>query len=905
MKKYWRHTITFNAVFSLLVCFAMAQNGIVKGTVRGSENVLAAATVSLGNNTIITDGNGEFYFSIKPGNYTLIITHTGYKKMVQQVNVKAANIQVFDFTMTPNEQMGEVVVLGSRSFTEQTTLTAPVPVDVFTSNKLVQTGQQGLIQMLNYLVPSFNANRQVLFEPVTLRGLDPDHVLILINGTRYHNTAWLNNGVPKSNLGRGSVGNDLNAIPFSAIEKVEILRDGASAQYGSDAIAGVINIRLKELTGKTSIRLQTGQFYAGDGLKFSIGLNSGTIIGKSRPSGRQGFLNYSADFRYQGPTSRGGEYTGTVYKDYLSAATSADSASIKFQDDSTILARGINRKRFLSNDGISQLNSSGILLNGGYPISNNSALFLTSIVNYQENRYTGSYRLPIFNNQVNTVLYPDGFKPKVKTTNWDVSIITGLRGDTKNKWHWELSSSYGNNANNNYVSNTNNASQYALGKNVPTAFYVGGLIYTLYSNNISFAKDLSKKNGKLKSSTLAFGAEWRFENYQQKAGEEASWKNYDLTGRTQGGSQPSIGSISPVNMVNENRSVSAAYIDLEVETKDHFLFDVAGRYEYYSDFGGNLAGKLAVRYKVSEKFSLRASVGNGFRAPGMQQRFYAGIQSFRGTALTQGIFSNNHKVTKAFGIPSLQAERAVNLSGGFTSKLSPDISLTVDAYWIQIKNRIVLSGAFRKANPDVAAILVDYPNIDLVQFYTNAINTRTYGIDVVLNGNWNINKTKLGLTLAANFNSNTIFGGIKTTDKISDSSRYANTLFGIEERTALDIGQPGEKIILSVTINKGKFGFALRNTFFGKTALATIVTNPTDTLYEFFSSKILTDISISYTPKLWLTITAGANNVFDVYPDRLQNYRNTGEGGSIYSNGASPFGYNGGYFFVSMALVFQ
>lgn len=898
MKKFWHHTIILSVVFTLLVSFAAAQDGIVKGTVKDSGNVLEAATVSLGNNTMVTDGNGEFYFSIKPGNYTLIITHAGYKKIVQQVNVCAVKMQEFDFSMTPNEQMDEVVVLGSRSLIQRSNLNTPVPVDVFTSNKLVQTGQQGLIQMLNYLVASFNANRQVLNEPLTLRGLDPDHLLILINGTRYHNTAWLNNGVPKSNLGRGSVGNDLNSIPFSAIEKIEILRDGASAQYGSDAISGVINIRLKETTGKTSIQLHAGQFYAGDGLKFSIGLNSGIRINK------KGFLNYSADFRHQGPTSRGGEYKGTVYKDYPSGATSADSTRIKAQDDSIILARGINRKIFLSNDGISQLNSSGILLNGGYPISNNSELFLTSAVNYQDNRYSGSYRFPSSTNQVNMVLYPDGFKPKVRTTNRDVSVIAGLRGDTKNRWHWELTSSYGNNSNNNYVSNTNNASQYALGKNAPTAFYVGKLIYKQYINNISFVKDFAKKNGDLKSFNMAIGAEWRFENYQQREGEEASWQIYDSTGQTQGGSQPSIGSISPKNLVDENRSASGAYFDLEVETNDHFLFNIASRYEYYSDFGGNLAGKLAVRYTISEKFSLRGSVSNGFRASAMQQRFYTGTQSFRGTAITQGIFSNNNMVTKAFGIPSLQAEKTVNLGGGFTSKLSHNISLTADVYWIQIKNRIVLSGAFRKTAPDVAAILVNYPNIDLVQFYTNAINTTTHGIDVVLNGNWNINKIKLGLTLAANFNRNTIFGEIKTTGKISDTSRYTNTLFGIEERAALEKGQPGEKIILSITVNKGKFGFALRNTFFGKTALVTIVTNPTDTLYEFFSSKILTDISINYTPKSWLTITAGANNIFDIYPDRLSNYRNTGEGSGIYSNGASPFGYNGGYYFVNMAFNF-
>ena len=374
------------------------------------------------------------------------------------------------------------------------------------------------------------------------------------------------------------------------------------------------------------------------------------------------------------------------------------------------------------------------------------------------------------------------------------------------------------------------------------------------------------------------------ENYRTGAGEEASWKDYDSTGNKDGG------------------DVFATYLDMETEFNDRFLLDAAARYEYYSDFGGNIAGKLAARYKFSEEFYLRASVSNGFRAPSMQQRFFSGIQSYRGSELTQGIFSNNSAVTKAFGIPSLEAERSVNLSGGFTSQLSHNISVTVDAYWIQIKNRIVLSGVFEKTNPDVAAILINYPNIDLVQFYTNAINTRTHGIDAVLNGNWNIHKTTLGLTLAANLNRNAIFGPIKTTDKISDTSRYTNTLFGIEERTKLEKDQPGEKIILSAIVNKGKFGFTFRNTLFGNTGSATIA-DP-DTLYESFSSKIITDISISYTPKSWLTITAGADNIFDVYPDRLQHYYDTNDGISIYSDGASPFGYNGGYYFVSMGFSF-
>ena len=264
--------IFFHKGILFLLCFCktiflFAQDGIIKGRVYNDNEDLPNATVSLGNQKMFTDNSGEFSFTAKPGAYTLTVTYVGYKKAEQPIRIEGGQTKTIDIVLTPNEQMGEVVVLGSRSLIQRSNLNTPVPVDVFSANKLVQTGQQGLIQMLNYLVPSFNANPQVLIEPVTLRGLDPDHVLILLNGTRYHNSAWLNNGSPASNLGRGSVGNDLNSIPFSAIDKVEILRDGASAQYGSDAIAGVINIQLKESTGKTSIQVHAGQFYAGDGLK--------------------------------------------------------------------------------------------------------------------------------------------------------------------------------------------------------------------------------------------------------------------------------------------------------------------------------------------------------------------------------------------------------------------------------------------------------------------------------------------------------------------------------------------------------------------------------------------------------------------------------------------------------------
>ena len=238
---------------------------MIRGSVKYGKEVLQSATVSMGNKTIYTDRNGEFSFSIKPGNYTITVTHAGYKKLEQAVTVEADSTKNFDFDMIPNEQLGEVVVLGSRSLVHRSNLNTPVPVDAFSSAQLQQTGQTSLMQMLNLRAPSLRASIQIANEPITLRGLDPDHTLILLNGVRYNNIAYINPGVPAGQLGRGSVGNDLNTIPFSAIEKVEILRDGASAQYGSDAIAGVIDIRLKESTGKTSVNLHLGQQYKGDG----------------------------------------------------------------------------------------------------------------------------------------------------------------------------------------------------------------------------------------------------------------------------------------------------------------------------------------------------------------------------------------------------------------------------------------------------------------------------------------------------------------------------------------------------------------------------------------------------------------------------------------------------------------
>jgi iron complex outermembrane receptor protein len=335
------------------------------------------------------------------------------------------------------------------------------------------------------------------------------------------------------------------------------------------------------------------------------------------------------------------------------------------------------------------------------------------------------------------------------------------------------------------------------------------------------------------------------------------------------------------------------------------------RYESYSDFGGNLAGKLAARYTLTRKISARASVSNGFRAPSLQQRYYSQtrLAPNAGTWITSGTFRNNSDVAKALGIPSLAAERSMNLSGGFTGSLYPNIRFTADAYWIQIKNRIVLSGIFnRNTNSNVKELLKDITDVTQVQFFTNAINTRTKGLDIILNGNWKIRNATLKAMLAANFTQTRLFGEIKRAGNLKADSLNTNTLFGTEEKTRLEKGQPSDKILLSFNYQIGRIQVHLQNTRFGKTVFAPTFTDPrtgvTSFLFQSLSPKILTDISLTYSLNEWMSLTLGANNIFDVYPDRMKDYRNTGEGMYIYTQETTAFGFYGGYYFLSMSFSF-
>ena len=886
-----------------MVCFfitinAMAQTSALRGSVRDANGLpLAGASVILDGTKrgTITDASGNYELKVAPGSYTLIISYVGVITQRKQVTVTAGSVSENNFEMQNSGDLNRVIVVGSRSSVSRSQTQTPVPVDVITSRELNLTGQVEPTQMINFVAPSYNSSRQTVadgtdhIDPATIRGLGPDQTLVLVNGKRRYNTALLNvNGT----VGRGSVGTDLNAIPAAAIDRVEVLRDGASSQYGSDAIAGVINIVLKKNATGTTLYGHWGKQYEGDGEVQQIGINKGMSLGK-----KGGYFNISGDIRHRDPTNRSGDYTGTVYTTNVPL------------DEQIIAQRGFSRKNNM-HIGNSRVSNYGALVNMGYPFTKNLQFLLTAGYNYRDGKAAGFYRYPKQTSQVIAELYPDGFLPKINSIIRDKYVTIGFEGKLGGNWNWDISEAIGGNSFRFDVTNSNNASQYALKAAAPTEFYAGKLLFSQYTSNLNISRDFGVQMG-LKTFNLAAGAEYRTDNYSIEFGEEASYLNYDPSSGRVGGAQVFPG-FQPSNAVDAKRDVWGAYLDIETDITDKLLLNAAGRYEHYDDYGSSVAGKFAFRYQLVKQLAIRGAVSNGFRAPSMHQRYFSAISTvFIQTSsglqpFQQGTFRNNSLVAAAFGIPSLDAETSTNYSLGLTSKLCKNkLSITVDGYLIDIDNRIVLSSSFRRFSaPEATAvnnILSQYPDLNDVSsviFFTNAIDTRTKGIDAIVSFVDKLGNGQFALTAAANFNKTTVQGDARVST-ITDPALQAR-LFARDERGRIEEAQPRHKISINFNYKVTKWTFNVRSTRFGKVATR----DPGNPLLdEFFSPKTVTDASMSYKFANFANITIGANNIGNTYPDRLKNFGNTGEGRFVYSRAATQFGFNGGYYYTS--IVFE
>lgn len=956
--------------FLLASYSGIAQEITVNGIVKDDSNVpLVGVSISVKGTTegTTSDFDGKYQIDVSMGQI-LVFSYVGFTTVEKIVNSSEVNV-----TMQSGITLENVVVVGSRN-PARTAIETAVPVDVIDVQELNQQAPQvNLNQILNYVAPSFSSNTQTIsdgtdhIDPASLRGLGPDQVLVLINGKRRHNSSLINvNGT----FGRGSVGTDLNAIPAAAIQRIEVLRDGAAAQYGSDAIAGVINIVLDKSVNELKLNVTSGAYFSKnsqeqtggvDGATTNISANYGLSLGE-----KGGFINFTGDFDYRDDYNRMKEWEGTVFnaynaiervandnsydisklftdvdaiKDYGSqvsyfptdlqndianANTIEDLQAILGGDftEEELAARNLNKADFNMRVGQSALRGGRFFANMSLPLDDNgTSLYSFAGISSREGNSAGFYRLPN-QSRTYTPAYINGFLPEINSKIKDKSVSVGIKG-VINNWNVDFSNTYGRNSFLYEISNTSNASMLNA---TPTLFDAGGFAFTQNTVNLDINRFYDDV---LAGLNVAFGAEYRFENYEIVAGEEPSYARYDINGQPitdpdnqvsttdffggerPGGSQVFPG-FSPNNELSRDRNSVAGYFDMEADFTDRLLVSFATRFEDYSDFGSTINFKLASRYKATDNLNIRAALNTGFRAPSLHQlNFNSTSTIFNqvGDPVEVGTFSNDSRVAKLLGIPQLKEETSRSVSMGFTAKLpSANLTFTVDGYFVTIDDRIVYTGQFSGPGTDSELDrLLSQANASAAAFFANAIDTESKGLDVVItHKTWLNDAMSLKSDLSATFSQTRKVGPIKAS-QVLENAGLVETYFPEDSRVYLEEAVPRTKINLSNSLTTDRFNVFLRNVYFGK------VTEATTTIanQQEFSSKVVTDLSFGYQLAESLTVTVGANNLFDIYPDRAKqdlqpdesgDQNNRSEGRFDWSRRSQQFGIGGRFLFARLSF---
>ncbi len=941
----------------MLVAYSLTATGqatkTISGTVTDNEGTaIPGVTISAkGGAGVTTDSEGKFTLQIPEAVTYLTFSFVGYA--TQDVQVPAsANITVM--LQESASQLDEIVIIGSHA-SGRTVLETPVPVDIIDLKELYKTTPQiSISQILNYVAPSFSSNAQSIqdgtdhIDPASLRGMGVDQVLVLLNGKRLHQTSLVNFQVGP---GRGQVGTDLNQIPVSAISKIEILRDGAAAQYGSDAIAGVINIILKETTGVVEVTATTGAYFTGDeslkqqdknydGQQFLTTFNYGIPL-----NDKGGFINFSGSIEDRKRTNRATDYEGSIFRDYnatdgngnllyditqFSRDATDDNALAYFQannltgadiTDAELARRGTTRRDYTMYVGQAQLRDAKGYFNAVLPINENFEFYSFGGIGFRQGRSSGYSRLPSNPSRYLPELYENGFLPHINSKISDKNFAVGIRGKS-GEWNVDFSNIYGSNQFLFIIDQSINFSQLTASQ---TSFDAGGHAFSQNTTNF----DLSRKFDVLKGLNVAFGAEHRYENFKIIAGEEASWRNYGLDANNQptvflrtpttdengdiavntairpGGSQVFPGFQSAVN---QYRNSYAFYGDVELDVTEKWLLGAAIRYENYSDFGGTTNYKAVTRYKLGSNWTARASFNTGFRAPSLHQVYFqtTTTQLVNGTLSEVGIFSNTSKVAQILGLPKLKAEQSQGFTAGVTGTFLDNFSLSLDYFLIKVKDRIVFTDAISgdpTGTPSQQQIynLLLQANASVAQFFVNAIDTKTQGLDAVLSYTNKIGAGSLKVDLAATFSQTKLDGKVKVPATFTGNENF---FFPKSSQTILENISPVQKQNLILTYSLKKWSFFLRNVRFGKVIDPNIYDD--DNNYMTFQPKVITDLSIGYNITKGVQVTVGSNNLLDIYPSKVDKVKYPGgydDGRFRYQNAASQFGYNGRFLFARLNLT--
>jgi len=874
--------------------------------------------------------------------------------------------------MIPTGVMEEVIAVGSRSLTERAATDSMVPVDAFNAESLRDTGQIETSRMLQFVSPSFNFSTSTISDgtdilrPATLRGLNPDQTLVLVNGKRRHTAALMHvNG----SIGRGAAGVDLNAIPAAAIKRIEVLRDGASALYGSDAIAGVLNIVMKDQDETIDPNFYIGQTFDDDGEQKNVSMNAGfPVFG--------GFINLTGEYRDRDATNRAGVDPNQLYNYTQQVAQQPQIDDSLLPGDPGFVctapgsgiapecaldSRELTAKRVNHRYGDPDSENYYFSWNAGIPVPlfTDSEFYTFGGIARRDGESGGFYRRAS-NSRTNLSIHPDGFLPLISTDVDDDSVVAGLQGQI-GEWNYDTSLTYGKNEFDFTIKNSNNVS---LGDTSPTKADAGGLQIEQTVFNLDFVRQMDLFG--LEATNVAAGFQWLRDTYEINAGDYASWANgvndddnpatvpdpcvspdTDLStfvtntpacnqyGGTGAAGIQVFPGFRPSNSVDEDRDSFAFYLDLEKEFTDRWLAGAAIRYEDYDDFGTSVTGKLASRYRVTDEFNLRGAVSTGFRAPSMQQQYFNNVSTqFVGVPtmpVEVATFNTDSPVLgpSGFNVGSLDEEKSVNVSAGFAWTPRDNITVTTDFYYISIDDRIVLSGRFQAESDDGAGnpcvpgalpgdpgycpirdILAPFPGVSSGQFFSNAIDTETWGVDFFANWATEFNHGGvLNVSAAMNYNDTSLDGDVDVPSTLSNAigeQAAADTLFSRQEIIWLEDGQPEDHYVLSSNYTFNDLTIAVTANMFGEVksteSSSSSCVSAGNCADQDFDDKWLVDVVLNYRITDDIRLAVGANNIFDEKPDKTEFGSNSGI--FPYNRRTTPFGFNGGFYYASLSMSF-
>ncbi len=773
----------------------------------------------------------------------------------------------------------EVIVTGTR-VAGLRAADSPAPIQVVDANALTRTGAPDLMQSLALTVPSFNAQAiggDMANETLAarLRGLNPNHTLVLINGKRRHGTANL---AILSSPYQGGAAADLSLIPLSAIARVEVLQDGAAAQYGSDAIAGVINIILKSDDQGGSALLTGGGYEEGDGKTGDLGLNLGL-----RPA-PGAFLNLSANTRYHDYSNQGGP--DQRVEQAIHSGAHPDWATLP----------GYPHLNKIFGDARQQLNL--VSLNAGADLGGGTELYGFGTYSRKYAAGWANFRLPT----KLPALHPKGFSPIDTMKEQDYALTGGVRGHLRD-WAWDLSTTYGRDADAVNVTNSANVDLYNDTGATPSAFHAGDFIFGQWTTTLDLRRELTLWT---RPATLAIGAEHRAETYEIKAG--------DAPSRYKAGSQSYPG-FSLTDAGNHQRHNIAAYADLSFSPLEPLTVDLAGRFERFSDFGDTSVGKITARWEISPLLALRGTASTGFRAPTLAEEYYSATNVQPNSAFVQ--LPPNAAAARLIGIDPLKPEKSTNFSAGFAARPFAGAFLTFDAYQIEVRDRVVGSGTLygyyggvvRSAAVN-AAITANGNVLEPVPFsginvFTNGIDTRTRGAEMVLTFSSHFDAGSIDWTVAGNLNETKVTAIRSTPTQLAASGQ---SLFDLVATSTIETASPKHKLTLGALYKRGGWTVNLRETFYGESSR---YQDPGDGhLYlDQAGAKTITDLDIGYRMKSGISVSIGADNLFDVRPNRVSAAALAASAAAgnpaveVYP-AFSPFGINGGFWYARVGYRF-